>query len=40
MCHVKLTNLKDIRKKGFQDMVRSVVKLNRERGDPTKSTVK
>ncbi len=40
MRHVKLTNLKDIRKKTFQDMVRSAVKLNRERGDPTRSTVK
>ncbi len=40
MRHVKLTNLKEIRKKAFQDMVRSAVKLNRERGDPTKSATK
>ena len=37
MRHVKLTRVKDIKQKAFQDLVKAAVKLNRTLGDPTKS---
>ena len=40
MRHVRLSSVKDIRKKAFADMVKMGVQLNRTRGDPTKSRTK
>lgn len=37
MRHVKLTGMKDIRKKEFQKLVQAAVRLNRTLGDPTKT---
>jgi hypothetical protein len=37
MRHVKISGTDDIRKKAFQDLVRSAVQLNRSLGDPTKA---
>ena len=36
MRHVKLTGVKDIKRKAFKDFVRSAVQLNRKMGDPTR----
>jgi len=36
MRHIQLTGVKDMKKKAFKDFVRAAVKLNREKGDPTK----
>ena len=36
MRHVKVSRLKDIKKKAFQDFVRMGVKLNQAKGDPTR----
>jgi hypothetical protein len=38
MRHVKLTSVKDIRKKAFQEYLRAAANLNRTKGDPTKSS--
>ncbi len=40
MRHVKLTSMKDIRKKALQDFVKEAVRLNRTKGDPTKAATK
>ena len=40
MRHVKLSGVKDIRRKVFKDFVREALKLNRTRGDPTKSATR
>jgi hypothetical protein len=36
MRHVKLASAKDIKKKPLQDYIKQAVKLNQEKGDPTK----
>jgi hypothetical protein len=36
MRHVKLGNVKDIKKSAIADYVKQAVKLNAEKGDPTK----
>ena len=36
MAHIKLSAVKDIRKKPFQSLLRAAVKLNKTEGDPTK----
>jgi hypothetical protein len=36
MRHVKLTSVKDLRKKALQDYLRAAASLNRTKGDPTK----
>ncbi len=36
MKHIRLTSVKDIRKKEFQAFVKQAVKLNHAKGDPTK----
>ena len=38
MRHVKLSSVKDIRKKALKDFVREAVKLNQTLGDPTKGS--
>ena len=40
MRHVKLTSVKDIRKKALQDFIKEAVRLNQTKGDPTKRGMK
>jgi hypothetical protein len=40
MRHVRLTRVEDIQTDAFRDMVRSAVRLNRTKGDPTKAETK
>jgi len=37
MRHVSLTDVKEIRQKALQDLLRAAADLNRVTGDPTKS---